>query len=643
MPVDNVRVVICGDEAVGKSNLITALVKETFVPNIQHVIPPINIPRDFSSSPYTPNSTLLIDTSATDIPTLHEEIRKADVIWLVYSDHYTYERISLYWIPMFRSIGVNLPVILCNNKCDLAASDSEAERAKTEELIPLLKEFKEIEACIRCSAKDNYNINQALYLCQRAVTHPIAPLYDYKEKNLKPLLISALKRIFYLCDKDQDGYLSDEEFLKLQEKCFHKTIDINELMLIKNTLNHLSPNSVNDGGITELGFLNLNKLYAETGRHETIWGILRTFYYTDSLSIDDKILYPKFDVPLHSSVELSPIGYKFLVDLFLLFDKDNDGGLSEAELNQLFFPTPGIPKSWQESNFPRTVVCNDQGYVTLQGWLAQWSMTTYLDYKTTLAYLGYLGFEGNKSKNGALNTTVALNITKQRKLRKRNGKTYRSPIKDRTVFNCYILGASGCGKTSLIESFLGRHYSETYSPTIQPNIAVNNVELKGGKQCYLIMEELGELESAIIENNSKLNQCDVLCLAYDSADPESFQHLIDLRNRFRELDEVPMVFVALKADLDRQQQRCDMQPEPYTRSIFLPPPLHISSSWGSSLTELMVHLVEAANNPQFATSGLEPEPETESYITPFTGGAAAFILLASLWVVRRTFLSSRNS
>ncbi|GMF46420.1 unnamed protein product [[Candida] boidinii] len=304
MPVDNVRVVICGDEAVGKSNLITALVKETFVPNIQHVIPPINIPRDFSSSPYTPNSTLLIDTSATDIPTLHEEIRKADVIWLVYSDHYTYERISLYWIPMFRSIGVNLPVILCNNKCDLAASDSEAERAKTEELIPLLKEFKEIEACIRCSAKDNYNINQALYLCQRAVTHPIAPLYDYKEKNLKPLLISALKRIFYLCDKDQDGYLSDEEFLKLQEKCFHKTIDINELMLIKNTLNHLSPNSVNDGGITELGFLNLNKLYAETGRHETIWGILRTFYYTDSLSIDDKILYPKFDVPLHSSITM---------------------------------------------------------------------------------------------------------------------------------------------------------------------------------------------------------------------------------------------------------------------------------------------------------------------------------------------------
>ncbi|KAH3671597.1 hypothetical protein OGAPHI_000300 [Ogataea philodendri] len=642
--MDSIRVVICGDEGVGKSSLITTLVKETFVPNIQHVIPPINIPKDFSGSPYSPKSSVLIDTLSSDMSSVQDQIRLSDVIWLVFSDHYTYERISLYWIPMFRSMGVNLPVVLCNNKSDLDQLPDESETVLNEQFIPLLKEFKEIEACVRCSAKDNYNVNQAFYLCQRAVTHPIAPLYDYKESNLKPLAINALTRVFYLCDKDQDGLLNDSEFLQLQQKCFHKSMDIHELTSLKSTLNSALPGTATDAGISEEGFLALNKLYAESGRHETIWGILRAYHYTDSLSIDDKILYPKLDVPVGSSVELSPKGYKFLVDLFLLFDKDNDGGLNDDELTQLFYPTPGVPRSWQESNFPRTVVCNEQDYVTLQGWLAQWSMTTFLDYKVTLAYLGYFGYE-DKSANGKVSsTTTALRITKSRKMKKRNNRLYRGGVSDRTVFNCFVLGAPGCGKTSLMESFLGRHYSDFHSPTIQRNVAVNNVELIGGKQCYLILEELGELEPAILENSRKLDTCDVLCLAYDSSDPESFQHLIELRQAYPNLDRIPMVFVALKADLDRQQQRCDIQPETYTRALFLPAPLHISSSWASSLTELLVHLVNSAAEPRSATAGLEPEPaDTENIINPFVIGSSAvgFMVIVSVWYLRKSIVGER--
>lgn len=628
--MDTIRVVICGDDGVGKSSLITALVKEKYVPNIQHVIPPISIPRELTDSGYSSSSTILIDTSAAKLSSLQYEIRQADVIWLVYSDHYTYERISLYWIPLFRSMGVNLPIVICNNKTDVEGQ-SEPSIVFNEEFIPLLKDFKEVEACIRCSAKDNYNVNQAFYLCQRAVTHPLSPLYDYKDGELKPLCISALKRIFYLCDEDQDGYLNDDEFLLLQQRCFKKSIDITELQNIKSTLNSLFPNASSVKGISPHGFLLLNKFYVESGRHETIWGILRSFYYTDSLSIDDRILYPKIDIPSHASVELSPIGIKFLVDLFLLFDKDNDGGLNDLELERLFYPTPGIPRSWRDINFPRSVVCNEKGYVTLQGWLAQWSMTTFLDYKTTSAYLGYFGFE---SKTSNSSTVSALNITKSRRFKKRNGKLYRSSVNDRTVFNCFIVGASGCGKTSLLESFLGRSFSDTHSPTIQQNIAVNNVELAGGKQCYLIMEELGELENAILENKEKLDLCDVLCFAYDSSDPESFQHLIEAKKRHPYLDNIPTVFVALKADLDRQQQRSDYLPEPFTKQLNLPPPLHISSNWVSSLNELMNHLVMAATDPRTATPGLDPiTSDTDPFVNSFTIGCGAIGIMAltSAW------------
>lgn len=641
--MDSIRVVVCGDEGVGKSSLIASLVKEKYVPNIQHVIPELVIPRDFSNSSHSPNFTILIDTSSSDMYNLQYEVRKADVIWLVYSDHYTYERISIYWIPMFRSMGVNLPIVLCNNQVDLDKS-VKPETVLNEEFIPLLKEFKEVEACVRCSAKENYNVNQAFYLCQRAVTHPIAPLYDYKESSLKKQAIQALKRVFYLCDADQDGYLNDSELLQLQEKCFHKTMDINEMHMIKSTLETSLPGSAGSNGLSEEGFLALNKLYVETGRHETIWGILRAFHYTDSLSIDDKALHPEMDVSLNSSVELSPKGYQFLVDLFLLFDKDNDGGLNEEEITKLFYPTPGIPHSWQECQFPRSVVCNEQGDVTLQGWLAQWSMTTFLDYRTTLEYLGYFGYgdrvERTDKRSGEEPTTTALRVTRQRKTRKRDGRVYRASVADRTVFNCFILGARGCGKTSLLESFLGRTYSSVYSPTIQPNIAVNNVELKGGKQCYLVMQELGELESAILENGEKLESCDVVCLAYDSSDPESFQYLIDLRKKYPALDEIPAIYVALKADLDRQQQRADQQPEPYTRSLNLPPPLHISSGWASSLGELLSQLAEAAADPKSATPGLKPETESEMLTSPFALGCGAlgFMMLVSVWYLKGPFL-----
>ncbi|KAK3066669.1 ERMES complex Ca(2+)-binding regulatory GTPase gem1, partial [Coniosporium uncinatum] len=271
-------------------------------------------------------------------------------------------------------------------------------------MLPVMNEFREIDSCIRTSAKEHHNINEVFFLCQKAVTYPIAPLYDSKEANLKPAAVSALQRIFYLCDKDQDGYLNDKEIQDFQMKCFEKSLADDDLTSIKRTIERYQPQSDMAQGIDERGFILLNKIFAEKGRHETVWVILRKFNYTDSLSLKDTFLRPKFDVPQYASAELSPMGYRFFVDLFLLFDKDNDGGLNDNELNALFKPTPGLPSSWVDSAFPSCTVRNEAGYITLQGWLAQWSMTTFEEPKTTLEYLAYLGFESNDRAG----TTAAL-------------------------------------------------------------------------------------------------------------------------------------------------------------------------------------------------------------------------------------------
>ncbi|KAF5971278.1 mitochondrial Rho GTPase 1 [Fusarium bulbicola] len=619
-----VRICVCGDESTGKSSLIASLVKDQFVNNkIQPVLPQITIPPSIGTPENV--STTIVDTSARpqDRTTLRKEIRKCNVILLVYADHYSYERVALFWMPYFRSLGVNVPVVLCANKSDLAGQGTTPQVVE-EELLPVMAEFREIDSCIRTSARDHRNVNEVFFLCQKAVTHPIAPLFDYKEGHLKPLCVDALRRIFYLCDKDQDGYLNEQEMRDFQARCFDKPLTADDLDNIKLSISKSLPTSELQKGIDLPGFLQLNKLYAEKGRHETIWIILRKYHYTDSLSLEDKFIRPKFDVPEYSSAELSPAGYRFFVDLFLLFDKDNDGGLNDQELEALFAPAPGLPSSWTDSSFPSSTVRNEAGHVTLQGWLAQWSMTTFIEPKTTIEYLAYLGFEPPNPKEPI---TAALKITKPRKRRRRPGRV------ERNVVLCYVLGASGAGKSALLDSFLNRPFDGLYHPTIKPRRAVNSVELPGGKQVYLILEELGELEPAILDNPAKLDACDLICYAYDSSDPDSFSHIVDLRNKHAHLDELPSIYTALKADKDKTNQRCELQPDQYTASLNMSLPLHVSVTWGS-ISELFVGFADAATNPStaFPRSNEEGPDRTSLYIAL---GATACAGVAALTIWRR--------
>ena len=78
-----------------------------------------------------------------DRPHLESEIRKAHVICVVYSidNPQSFDRIPTYWLPQFRQLGVNIPVILVGNKIDLRGGEVTNE-ALEEEIVPIMKEFK---------------------------------------------------------------------------------------------------------------------------------------------------------------------------------------------------------------------------------------------------------------------------------------------------------------------------------------------------------------------------------------------------------------------------------------------------------------------------------------------------------------------
>ncbi|TCD70911.1 ERMES complex Ca(2+)-binding regulatory GTPase gem1 [Steccherinum ochraceum] len=516
----DVRILLVGDEGVGKSTIVTSLIKESFVPHVQHIVPEVTIPPEVTPEDVT---TYIVDSGNSDADRSHleSEIRKAHVICIVYAidDPNSFSRIPAHWLPYFRQLGVNVPVILVGNKIDLRGGEVTNE-ALEDEIIPIMNEFKEVETCVECSALANVNVSEVFYFAQKAVLHPTAPLYDSRDHVLKRDCVAALRRIFKLCDTNKDGVLDGQELNEFQSKCFDTPLQAQELEGIKDMVREHSASGVQGDGLTEAGFLYLHTMFIQRGRLETTWTVLRQFGYGEDLRLTEAFLYPKFEVPHDCSVELSPLGYKFFTDIFEAYDKDQDGALKTEELNDLFSTSPGNP--WANQKFPDTTVADDTGAVTLQGWLAQWSMTTLLEHKTTLAYLSYLGHPQPLS---------ALQITRPRKTERRKGS----------------------GKTSLLRAFVGRKFSDAYNTTKRMNSVVNSVDIEGSEK-YLVLQEFGSnYEPEMLKSSKKLDLADVIIYVYDSSDTNSFSYISGLRQRYN-LDHIPTLFVATKSDLDLAQQ-----------------------------------------------------------------------------------------
>ncbi|KAF9242518.1 P-loop containing nucleoside triphosphate hydrolase protein [Melanogaster broomeanus] len=610
----DVRILLVGDEGVGKSTIITSLIKESFV---QHVVPEVTIPPEVTPENVT---TYIVDSGAgpQDKQHLESEIRKAHVICVVYSidNPNSFDRIPTFWLPHFRQLGVNVPVILVGNKIDMRGGEV-TNQALEDEIIPIMNEFKEVETCVECSAKMPLNVSEVFYFAQKAVLHPTAPLYDSREHVLKPACVSALKRIFKLCDANKDGVLDAAELNEFQRKCFDAPLQLQELEGIKEMVREHTEGGVRDDGLTEAGFLYLHTNFIQRGRLETTWTVLRKFGYGEDLKLTESFLLPKFDVPHDCSVELSPKGYQFFTDIFETFDRDQDGALKIAELDELFTTSPGNP--WASQGFPDTTLADDTGAVTLQGWLAQWSMTTLLDHKTTLAYLAYLGYPAEQR-------TSALITTRPRKVDRRKGKVTRN------VFLCYVCGAAGSGKTSLLRSFAGKPFREAYEPTSKMLSVVNAVDIDGSEK-YLVLQEFGsKYEAEILRSSKKTDFADLIVYVHDSSDTNSFSYISNLRQQYS-LDHIPTLFVATKSDLDLAQQRHEVQPDVYCRRLGLQVPVAVSVKTGQ-IADVFHVMCSIAMKPHAAIPGGADRALTASErlrmyvtVTALLGGISAGLVM----------------
>uniref|UniRef100_A0A452RB87 Mitochondrial Rho GTPase n=3 Tax=Ursus TaxID=9639 RepID=A0A452RB87_URSAM len=593
-------------------------------------------PRPLQVPPRAEEITIPADVTPEKVPThivdyseaeqtaeeLRDEIHKANVVCMVYdvSEEATIEKIRTKWIPLVNGQterGPRVPIILVGNKSDLRPGSS------MEAVLPIMSQFPEIETCVECSAKNLRNISELFYYAQKAVLHPTAPLYDPEAKQLRPACAQALTRIFRLSDQDLDQALSDEELNAFQKSCFGHPLAPQALEDVKMVVCKNVAGGVRDDRLTLDGFLFLNTLFIQRGRHETTWTILRRFGYGDTLELTPDYLVPPLHVPPGCSTELNHLGYQFVQRVFEKHDQDHDGCLSSAELESFFSVFPAAP--WGPE-LPLEV-CAEAGRLSLHGYLCQWTLVTYLDVRRCLEHLGYLGYPTLCEQDSQAH---AITVTREKRLDQEKGQTQRN------VLLCKVVGARGVGKSAFLQAFLGRSLRGTREFAEERAIyAINTVQVNGQEK-YLI---LCEVSADSLLATAPDATCDVACLMFDGSDPGSFALCASVYKRHYMDGQTPCLFVSSKADLPEGISPPGLSPTEFCRRHRLPAPAPFSCVGPAKLSAaVFTRLAAMAAFPHLA----HRELHTTSFWLRVTLGAIGAAITAVLsFSLYRALVKSR--
>ncbi|XP_036342190.1 mitochondrial Rho GTPase-like isoform X3 [Rhagoletis pomonella] len=592
----NVRILLVGDPGVGKTSLILSLVSEEFPEDVPPKAEEITIPANVTPEQVPTNIVDYSSTEQTD-ETLNEEILKAHVVCIVYSveDDDSLDRITSHWLPLVRNaIGPDQqrkPIVLVGNKVDLI------EYSTIDSVLTIMEDFPEVESCVECSAKTLHNISEMFYYAQKAVLHPTSPLYIMEEQDLTPACKKSLVRIFKICDIDGDNLLNDYELNLFQRRCFNTPLQPQILDEVKAVIQKNIPDGIIHDAVTLKGFLFLHCLFIQRGRNETTWAVLRRFGYNEQLEMCKDYLRPTLKIPPGSSTELSHRGQQFLIALFERYDKDGDGALSPEEHKMIFSTCPSAPWSYS-TDIRKSCPTNDQGWVTLHGWLCRWTLMALIDVSKTLEYLAYLGFNVHENDS----QLAAIHVTRERRIDLAKRQSSRS------VYMCHVIGPKGAGKTGLCRGFLVDDMKSLIGKEFKTNVVhcVNTVQVYGQEK-HLILRDI-DVKHALDPLQPQEVNCDVACLVYDSSNPRSFEYIARIYIKYYAESKIPVMIVGTKGDLDERRQDYLLQPAEFcTKYKLLPPHLF---SLKSNKKEVYTKLATMAAFPHLRQFGLMTEDPT---------------------------------
>lgn len=280
---NRVRVLLIGDQGVGKSSLISSYISRHFPQEVPPVLTDAIIPAETTANNVC---VVLTDSSARsgDREILKQKILMSDSIIALYdvSRPESLDGLIQKWLPLINDIDDKTrPVVVVGNKTDLL---EEAEE-DLERLHLLLKRFPFVLLCLRCSAAKIQDIDQVFFHSELNVTFPLQPMFDTATDEFTPACRRAFLRIFRILDLDGDNLLSDAELCETQYKCFDSSISMDELVNIKNQIAKNTNVGLYESKVTFEGFLELIRAEIHLHKFQIPWTILRRFDYDDDLNI----------------------------------------------------------------------------------------------------------------------------------------------------------------------------------------------------------------------------------------------------------------------------------------------------------------------------------------------------------------------
>ncbi|XP_013601869.1 PREDICTED: mitochondrial Rho GTPase 3-like [Brassica oleracea var. oleracea] len=303
-----VRIVVVGETRTRKSSLIMAAVTDHNHPDprIPPLLPYTNLPSEYCSEDVL---FTLIDTSLRpeDKGDIIREVKEADATFAMDRLLETLDRLSEYWLLLFRHLKVRVPIVVAG----YSVIQKEHNTIDTKEITtPIRQQCREIEICIEWSAPRLSDISwlaQAVFVqAQIAAMNHIGPVYDQVTNSLKPRCVAALEHIFELNACDNDYILSDDGFNHINARCFSIPLMPSRCRALIKSVQELCPEGVKENSLTVDGFLVLITKLIMDRKLRTLWTMLRTFGYNNDIRlVDEMIPYSSFKRILDQSVELT--------------------------------------------------------------------------------------------------------------------------------------------------------------------------------------------------------------------------------------------------------------------------------------------------------------------------------------------------
>ena len=236
-----VKVLVLGDDGVGKSSLICTLISNHFseAEQMPDVYTDVAIPEDsFWENKVT--VTIVDSSQNTSTEDLTLKVLEADSLVLVYdaTRRETLEHLATHWLPFITQL-TRAPVIVAGNKADVRTGQGlpgggggglGGDWDPAQDMLPLVEQFGDsIWACYECSAKSHSGVFDVFYMAQHVVVHPVEPLFDLGKSKLTRKFETAMARIFRHFDQDCDGLLCPRELNQFQFQCFGVGLSDNEM------------------------------------------------------------------------------------------------------------------------------------------------------------------------------------------------------------------------------------------------------------------------------------------------------------------------------------------------------------------------------------------------------------------------------